>query len=113
MKIHHFEDADFRILGALAIDLYVDHLNWKVCRHSDERDNFWGISVRFATSEAELDTNYDAFVFDCGSKNTPETYQMCWLQYNKGEVKMRPITSPLLVVHQFEEMCKKAAIGMN
>lgn len=113
MKIHHFEDADLRILGTLAIDLYVDHLDYKVVRYANEKENYWSIDVRFACSVEDLDKSYDSLHIDCGRDNDPATYQMSWTKKDGESFSQRPITSPLVVVHQFEEMCKKSAIQMN
>ena len=113
MKIHHFEDADLRILATLAIDLYIDHLDWKVIRYSNVEENYWSIDIRFAVSTDELETRYDSLHIDCGRDNEPATYQMSWTSMYDGEFKQKPITSPLVVVHQFEELCKKSAIQMN
>lgn len=113
MNIHYFEDADLRILATLAIDLYIDHLDWKVVRYSNVRENYWSIDVRFAVGQEELETNYDSLHIDCGRDNKPETYQMSWGAMRDGKFKQQPICSPLLVVHQFEELCKKSATQMN
>ena len=113
MKIHSFTDADLRILGTLAIDLYVDKLYWEVVRFSNIEDNYWSIDVKFAIDKERLDTEYDSLHIDCGKDNEPATYQMSWCRQDKDGFRQRPITSPLIVVHQFEEMCKKSAVQMN
>lgn len=113
MKIHHFEDADLRILASLAIDFFTDHMLFKVVRFSNVKDNYWSYDCRFAMSEEELDTKYDSLHIDCGRDNDPLTYQMSWTVKNEEQFIQKPICSPLLVVHQFEELCKKSTIQMN
>lgn len=113
MKVHHFEDEDLRILASLAIDLHTDHLFFKVFKIVKPKENYWSFSCRFTHDENCFETYYDSLNIDCGRDNEPATYQMSWGIMKDGNYSQRPITSPLLVVHQFEELCKKMAIKMN
>lgn len=113
MKIHYFEDEDLRILASLAIDFFTDDMYFKVIRYSNVADNYWSFDCRFASDEYKIETHYDSLHFDCGNKNDPSTYQMAWTIKRGDKFSQRPITSPLLVVHQFEVLCKKQAIKMN
>lgn len=113
MQVHNFDDKDLRILGSLAIDLYVDHLYFKVFKVIDIKDNYWSIDCRFTHNEDCFETYYDSLHIDCGRDNDPSTYQMCVTTKKDESFAIKPITSPLVVVHYFEEMCKKASIGMN
>jgi hypothetical protein len=108
MKIHKFNDEDLRILASLAIGLETDNLFFKVVRIVNPKDNYWSFDCRFTHDEEMFDEHYDSLNINCGRDNEPETYQMSW-NVKKGEYfDVRPITSPLLVVFQFSEMCKKA-----
>jgi hypothetical protein len=113
MKIHQFDDNDLRILASLAIDLETDHLFFKVIKQIQPEDNYWSIDCRFAVSKDEIDTWYDSLHINCGRDNEPETYQMSWTIKKNDDFQRRPITSPLVVVHFFEEMCKKSFNLMN
>jgi len=113
MKVHHFEDEDLRILASLAIDVNTDSLYFKVFKTIIPKDNYWSIDCRFTHDEECFETWYDSFHIDCGRDNTPDTYQMAWTIKKDKDFQVRPITSPLLVVHQFEVMCKKSANKMN
>lgn len=113
MKIHHFNNEDLRILASLAIDLHTDHLFFKCFRIVQPEENYWSLDCRFAVSEDEFETRYDSLHLSCGRDNDPSTYQMSWNYKNNHDFKVRPITSPLVVVHFLEEICKKASIKMN
>lgn len=113
MQIHRFAKEDLRILASLAIDLETDHLEFEVFTTTVPEENYWSISCRFAVGKEELETWYDAFVLDSGSRNEPETYQMCWFIKKREKTWIKPITSPLIVVHYFEELCKKNHLLMN
>lgn len=113
MKVHNFNDEDLRILASLAIDLHTDHLFFKVIRKVDVKDNYWSIDCRFTHDEEKFDEWYDSFHIDCGRDNEPETYQMSWNIKKGDSFNIRPITSPLLVVFQFHELCKKNHVLMN
>ena len=113
MKVHHFQDEDLRILASFAIDLYVDHLDFKVFKVIQPKENYWSIDCRFTHDPDKFETYYDSLHINCGRDNEPATYQMSWTIKKDDDFKVRPITSPLIVVHFFEEMCKKAAIGMS
>lgn len=113
MKTHNFEDSDLRILASFAIDLYTDHLFFKVFRTFIPLENYWSIDCRFSVSEDEIETYYDSLHISSGNHNKPECYQMRWTEKKNESFKMYPITSPLVVVHYFEEMCKKQEIQMN
>src|SRR4051812_23097866 len=103
MEIHHFNEEDLRMMATLAIDLYTDHLFFKVFKIVDPKENYWSYDCRFAISEDEIETWYDSFHFDCGRDNNPETYQMSCTTKKNDYFLIKPITSPLVVVHFFEE----------
>jgi hypothetical protein len=113
MQVHNFEEEDLRTLASIAIDLETDHLFFKVFRIVQPKENYWSIDCRFTHDEKCFETWYDSFHLNCGRDNDPTTYQMSWTTKKGDSFKVRPITSPLVVVHYFEELCKKAAIGMN
>lgn len=113
IAIHNFQDEDLRILASLAIDLHTDHLFFKVIKIVEVENNYWSFECRFTHDKEQFDSYYDSLHINCGSKNEPETYQMSWNSKTNSEFKIKPITSPLLVVHYFEEMCKKSSIQMN
>ena len=107
MNIHHFPDEELRTLASLAIDLDTDKLYFEVVKTIAPKANYWSFDCRFAVSKDEINTYYDSFNLNCGADNDPSTYQMSWNTMADGRFLRRPITSPLLVVHYFEEMCKK------
>ena len=111
--MHNFNDEDLRILASIAIDLHTDHLLFKVIRKIDEENNYWSIDCRFTHSEDCFDEWYDSFHINCGRDNEPETYQMSWNTKKGDRFKKMPITSPLVVVFQFHELCKKYRVLMN
>lgn len=113
MQVHRFEDEDLRILASLAIDLYTDHLYFKAIRTVNPKENYWSFDCRFTHNEEKFDSYYDSLYIDCGRDNKPDTYQMCVTVKKNESFKILPITSPLLVVHYFEEMCKKVSNTMN
>ncbi len=110
MKVHRFTDKDLKTLATLAIDLDVDGLPFKIVRVINPKENYWSFDVRFSHDANKLDDYYDSFQIDCGRDNEPETYQMRVTSKKNEDFKIKPITSPLLVVHYFEEMCKVATI---
>lgn len=113
MKVHRFTDKDLHDLACLAIDLDVNELPFKIVRVLRPEENYWSFDVRFSHDANKLDTYYNSFQIDCGRDNEPETYQMrCTTKKNEVFI-IKPITSPLLVVHYFEEMCKKAHINIQ
>lgn len=107
MKVHRFDDHDLRVLATLAIDLTIDHLYYKIYRYYLPDDNYWAIECRFTHDENCFETYYDSLHINSGRDNDPTTYQMSWNTMRNGKLERRPICSPLVVVHQFEEMCKK------
>lgn len=113
MNVHRFPDEELRQLAILAINLEVSHLPYKVVRVVNPDDNYWSFDVRFSHDEKKLDVYYDAFHLDCGRDNQPETYQMSVIEKRGRVVKIKPITSPLVVVHYFEQMCKRARVLGN
>ena len=113
MKVHNFNDEDLRILASLAIDQHTDHLFFKVIRVVNPKDNYWSIDCRFSHDEENFDDWYDSLHINCGRDNKPDTYQMSWNVKKDRYFDIRPITSPLLVVYQFNEMCKKNHVAMN
>lgn len=113
MRVHRFKDEDLRILATLAIDLSIDNFYCEIFRQTIPEENYWEIDVRFAVSKNEINSCYDSLHIDCGRDNEPETYQMCWTSKDGEQFKVRPICSPLVVVHQFEEMCKSEKALMN
>jgi hypothetical protein len=113
MNIHNFRDEDLRMLAGLAIDLCTDHLYFKVFKKFSPKENYWSYDCRFTHSMDCFDTYYDSFFVNSGRDNKPETYQMGWAIKKNEKFEIRPITSPLLVVHYFEEMCKKSNVAKN
>ena len=111
MKVHRFTDKDLQILATLAIDLDVNKLPFKIVRVIQPKENYWSFDVRFSYDANKLDDYYDSFQIDCGRDNEPETYQMRVTTKKGEDFKIKPITSPLLVVHYFEEMCKRCAVA--
>lgn len=113
IAVHNFNDEDLRILASLAIDLHIDHLYFKVFKVVEVRNNYWSFDCRFTHDKDCFETYYDSLHINCGAKNEPETYQMSWNTKKNEDFRINPITSPLLVVHYFEELCKKSTIQMN
>ena len=113
MKVHNFQDEDLRILASLAINLHTDHLYFKVFKTIIPNDNYWSIDCRFTHNDEKFETYYDSLHIDCGRDNEPATYQMSVTIKKNDSFEVRPISCPLVVVHYFEEICKKAAITMN
>lgn len=113
MKVHYFKDEDLSILASLAIDHYTEHLLFKVFKVIQPKENYWSIDCRFTHDESCFETYYDSLHIDCGRDNDPSTYQMAWTTKRNKDFKIQPIASPLLVVHQFEQMCKNITITMN
>jgi hypothetical protein len=113
MEVHNFHDEDLRILASLAIDLFTDHLEFKVFKTIKPEENYWSIDCRFTYDKDKFEIYYDSLHIDCGRDNKPETYQMSWNIKKNDLFQIRPITSPLLVIHYFEELCKKEHLQQN